>query len=144
MTTDAWPSQWPLLWWTHFQGSATAFFQQKGLTISELIFVFHSDEGLNALNQAHLQHDDFTDIITFDYTRGKRLRGEIHISHERVADNAANLGTTLQDEVFRVMVHGLLHLSGLKDKSTEEALAMRHAEAEFLNFAAAFHVEQPL
>jgi rRNA maturation RNase YbeY len=136
-----WPRPWPEAWWRHFTAAATRFFNDKGLSISQLTYTFHTDDGLNKVNREHLQHDDYTDIITFDYSRGKRLRGEIHISAERIEDNAATFHTELRLEVFRVMVHGLLHMTGLKDKTEQEAQAMRQAEAEFLNFAVAFHVE---
>ena len=136
-----WPKAWAFSS-TEFARRATDYFADKGFKISKLTYTFCTDEALLAVNQTHLQHDDYTDIITFDYSRGTRLSGEIWMSWERVAENASERGVPLQQEAYRVMVHGLLHLSGLKDKSPEDAANMRRAEEEFLNFAGLFHVEQ--
>jgi probable rRNA maturation factor len=105
----------------------------------EIVYVFCNDDYLLNLNQRFLNHDTFTDIITFDY--GERdasptlLKGEIYISIERVKDNARNFEQAFSVELMRVMAHGILHLCGLKDKSQAEKKVMREAEEEALRNA---------
>lgn len=101
--------------------------------LDSLNYIFCSDPYLLEINQQYLDHDTYTDIITFDYTSGKLLNGEIYISVDRVEENAKTLGNSFKDELHRVMVHGLLHLMGFKDKSPEEEVAMRSAEDFCLN-----------
>ncbi len=106
-----------------------------GYTLQALTYIFCSDQALLELNVEHLQHDTFTDIITFDLRDeidDSLIDGECYISLERVAENAASFGESYTSELHRVLVHGLLHLCGLKDKSPAEAQTMRHAEAEAL------------
>lgn len=93
-----------------------------------LIFNFCSDEELLQMNRQFLQHDTLTDIITFDYSEGNVLNGEIYISAERVGENAEKLAVPLQEELVRVMAHGVLHLCGYKDKSPIQQKQMRAAE----------------
>ena len=103
---------------------------EYGRVIKRLSYVFLSDNALLELNRLHLNHDTFTDIITFDLaaTIGAAIEGECYISVDRVKDNATSFGVSYQDEVHRVMVHGLLHLTGLGDKTDSEVRAMRAAE----------------
>lgn len=101
--------------------------------ITEINYIFCDDEYLHKLNVEFLDHDTLTDVIGFDYSIGKNLQGDIYISTERVADNAKDLGLTFQDELHRVMVHGILHFCGYKDKSENEALIMTGKEDEHLN-----------
>ncbi|MBQ0769877.1 MAG: rRNA maturation RNase YbeY [Bizionia sp.] len=101
--------------------------------ITEINYIFCDDEYLHKLNVEFLDHDTLTDVIGFDYSIGKNLQGDIYISTERVADNAKDLGLTFQDELHRVMVHGILHFCGYKDKSENEALIMRGKEDDHLN-----------
>ena len=85
-----------------------------------------------------MDHDTYTDILTFDHTEGKTLSGDLLISFERVLENAENHGVVFQEELRRVMAHGVLHLAGFKDKAAEDATAMRQAEDHALQM---FHVE---
>ena len=93
-----------------------------------------TDEELLAINIKHLQHDYYTDIITFDYSKGTKISGELFISIDRVKDNAAALGVAIEVELGRVIAHGLLHLLGFKDKSDEEVVEMRMKEDEVLAY----------
>ena len=102
--------------------------------IGDLTYVFCSDDYLLSLNQQFLKHNTLTDIITFDYSEGKNeLSGEIYISIDRVADNAAKFKTDFQDELHRVMIHGVLHLVGYKDKKPAEKARMRKKEEACLS-----------
>ena len=93
-----------------------------------------SDNELLLINNKHLNHDYYTDIITFDYSRGNRISGELFISVERVKDNAVTLGLTYESELSRVIAHGILHLIGFKDKTKEEEAVMRSKEDEVLAY----------
>ena len=102
--------------------------------IGDLTYVFCSDDYLLSLNQQFLKHNTLTDIITFDYSEGKNeLSGGIYISIDRVADNAAKFKTDFQDELHRVMIHGVLHLAGYKDKKPAEKALMRKKEEACLS-----------
>lgn len=94
----------------------------------ELVYIFCDDEYLLKLNIQFLNHDTLTDIISFDNSLGKLVNGEIYISTERVAENAKEFDTGFVNELHRVIIHGILHFCGLKDKSEEDAEAMRNAE----------------
>jgi len=105
----------------------------EGYTIGELNYIFCSDEYLLQVNREHLDHDYYTDIITFDNAEDEnRLEGDIFISIDRVRDNARTLGVPETQELRRVIAHGLLHLSGYGDKSEAEAAEMRRKEDEAL------------
>jgi len=112
--------------------------------IRELIYVFMDDEGLLKINQQALQHDFYTDIITFDYSENKELEGEIYISIERVKDNARSFNETFHVELLRVICHGVLHMVGYKDKNKTEQALMREKENYYINLykQETFHVEQ--
>ena len=101
-------------------------------TLGELSFVFCNDEFLHRINLEFLNHDTFTDIISFDYSLGKEVHGEIYISTERVADNAQELKLDFEEELHRVLVHGVLHLCGYGDKTGDEVDIMRSKENEAL------------
>ncbi len=105
----------------------------EGCKEEEINYVFCDDEYLHKLNVEFLNHDTFTDIISFDYSVGKRIQGDIFISTERVVENAENFEASFQDELHRVIVHGILHYCGFKDKSEEEAKQMRAKENFYLN-----------
>lgn len=107
--------------------------------LEELSYIFCDDEYLLNLNEEYLHHDTYTDIITFDYSVGSILQGDIYISTERVADNAVSFDVSFEEELRRVMIHGVLHLCGYKDKSQEESFLMRQKEEEKMKL---FHVEQ--
>lgn len=96
----------------------------------ELSFIFCDDAYLLELNIKHLQHDTLTDIITFDYCLGDELSGDIFISIERVAENAVSFGVSFDNELRRVMAHGVLHLCGFSDKSAAQTAVMRVKEEE--------------
>ncbi len=102
-------------------------------------YIFCDDAYLLEINQQYLEHDTLTDIISFDYSVGNELHGDIFISVERVAENATDYNVTFEEELKRVFVHGLLHYCGYKDKTDEDTLVMRTKENEKI---AMFHVEQ--
>lgn len=99
----------------------------------EISYVFCDDEYLHKLNVQFLNHDTLTDIISFDYSVGKYLQGDIFISVERVEDNAKDLGLTFKEELHRVIIHGILHYCGFKDKTESDAKQMRLKEDEALS-----------
>ncbi len=111
----------------------------EGLGSSTINYIFCGDQYLLEINQKHLYHDTFTDIITFDYSEGRVLSGDIFISVDRVKENAKIYNISFQHELLRVMAHGILHLTGFNDKTKEEILEMRHKEEEKIEL---FHVEQ--
>ena len=98
----------------------------------EINYIFCDDEYLHKLNVEFLQHDTLTDIISFDYSVGKELHGDIYISVERVADNAKDFNSEFIDELHRVMIHGILHYCGYKDKSDADETLMRQKENDYL------------
>ena len=100
----------------------------EGKVINELGYVFCSDEYLIKINQQYLNHNTYTDIITFDYCEGVLINGEIYISTDRIKENAANYKVEFHTELLRVMVHGLLHLIGYPDKSDDDKKIMRSKE----------------
>lgn len=100
----------------------------------EVFFLFCSDEALLKINQEFLQHDYYTDIITFNSSENEDfISGEVHISLDRVADNAAALKIDFETELHRVIIHGILHLIGFNDKTKDEQVAMRAAEQKCLS-----------
>ena len=105
----------------------------------EISYIFCDDEYLHKINLEYLNHDTLTDIISFDYTMGNEISGDIFVSIERVLDNANDYNTLFEDELKRVLVHGVLHYCGYKDKSEEDELLMRSIEDEKIKM---FHVEQ--
>ncbi|WP_297518004.1 rRNA maturation RNase YbeY [Flavobacterium sp.] len=104
----------------------------------EINYIFCDDEYLLGINQKYLDHDYYTDIISFDYSVANELHGDIFISTDRVAENALTYNVTFQHELLRVMAHGILHYCGYKDKSDVESQLMRNKEDEKI---ALFHVE---
>lgn len=98
----------------------------------EISYVFCSDDYLHQMNLQYLNHDTLTDVITFDYSEGNLLSGDIYISIPRVKENAQIFSLTFQEELNRVMVHGILHLCGYKDKTAKEVKKMRSKEEEKL------------
>ena len=107
--------------------------------LGEISYIFCDDQYLHKINVAYLNHDDLTDIISFDYSEGKILQGDIFISIERVKDNAHDFNVPFDDELKRVMIHGVLHYCGYKDKSEADEKIMRSKEDEKVTM---FHVEQ--
>jgi rRNA maturation RNase YbeY len=104
----------------------------------EINYIFCDDEYLLEINQQYLNHDTFTDIISFDYSVGNELNGDIFISIQRVADNALDFNVPFLEELKRVMVHGVLHYCGYKDKSADDERLMRSKEDEKIQL---FHVK---
>jgi probable rRNA maturation factor len=100
----------------------------EGFVIGEINYIFCDDTYLNHINKEFLKHDSFTDIISFDYSLGKQINGDIYISIDRVLDNAEKYNVTFENELRRVMIHGVLHYMGYKDKTTEEKKVMRLKE----------------
>ncbi|TNE62116.1 MAG: rRNA maturation RNase YbeY [Bacteroidetes bacterium] len=105
--------------------------RQENKPFIDLNFIFCSDEYLREVNVEYLQHDYYTDVITFPYTEGT-VHGDIFISSDRVADNARELRIPFLRELYRVMAHGVLHLAGYGDKSPEEEKQMREKEDYYL------------
>ncbi len=108
-------------------------------TEGEINYIFCDDEYLVQINEQYLKHDTLTDIISFDYSLGNEISGDIFISVERVQDNSKDFKTTFDDELRRVIIHGILHYCGFKDKTESDELIMRDKENEKLLM---FHVEQ--
>jgi len=104
----------------------------------EINYIFCDDEYLLQINQQYLDHDTFTDIISFDYSEGNNLHGDIFISVERVRDNASDFNVPFEEELRRVMAHGVLHYCGYKDKSKSDEILMRQKEEEKMKM---FHVK---
>ena len=104
----------------------------EGFKEDEINYIFCDDNYLHKLNVEFLSHDTLTDIISFDYSIGKNLQGDIFISVERVRDNAQDFEVSFESEINRVIVHGILHYCGYKDKSEEDANIMRSKENFYL------------
>lgn len=104
----------------------------EGFEPGEISYVFCDDAYLHKLNVEFLNHDTLTDILSFDYKLGNQLNGEIYISVERVFENSVEFRTNFEDELHRVMIHGILHFCGYKDKTQAEESAMRAKENEWL------------
>ena len=105
----------------------------------EINFIFCDDEYLHKLNVEYLEHDTLTDVISFDYSVGNELHGDVFISIERVQDNAKDFNVAFEEEIKRVIIHGILHYCGYKDKSDTDEALMRSKEEEKIKM---FHVEQ--
>lgn len=105
----------------------------------EINYIFCDDQYLLEINQQYLEHDTLTDIISFDYSIGNELHGDIFISIERVRENAVDFSVEFEEELKRVLVHGVLHYCGYKDKSGEDEKLMRQKEEEKMKM---FHVKQ--
>lgn len=106
---------------------------QEGKTLKDLSLVFTDDDYLLEVNKQFLNHDYFTDVITFDYSSFPDVSGDVMISLDRVRDNALTLGQSFELEFYRVVFHGVLHLCGYKDKSHDDVILMRGKEDFYLN-----------
>ena len=111
----------------------------ESYVLGEINYIFCNDDYLHKINLEYLNHDTLTDIITFDNTVGKVINSDIFISTERVKDNANDYNVSFHDELLRVMIHGILHLCGYKDKTDTQATLMRSKEDEKIQL---FHMEQ--
>ena len=105
----------------------------------EINYIFCDDDYLHNINVEYLNHDTLTDIISFDYSLGNELNGDIFISIERVQDNALDFNVSFEEELKRVMIHGVLHYCGYKDKTDKDESVMRQKEDEKIKL---FHVER--
>jgi len=115
------------------KAAVAGLMKDEGKSFVSLDYIFCSDEYLLEINQNFLNHDDLTDIITFDLSDNKeKLKGEIYISVERVLDNSLLFNSTFRDELARVVFHGALHLCGYKDKSKKELVEIREKEDYYL------------
>ena len=111
----------------------------EGFVAGQIDYIFCADEYLLEINKKYLNHDTLTDIITFDYTKGVVVSGDIFVSVDRVKDNAQRFDVGFNNELLRVMSHGLLRLMGYGDKKDEEVVIMRSKEDQKIKM---FHVEQ--
>ena len=110
-----------------------ALVKQELREIGGITFVFCDDNYLHKINLEFLDHDTYTDIITFDYSVGNEVISEIYISVDRVSENAKKYSQTFENEMHRVMIHGVLHLCGYKDKLAEDKQIMRDKENHYLS-----------
>ena len=107
--------------------------ESEGFDEGEINYIFCDDEYLLRVNKDFLNHDYYTDIITFDYVKGKTISGDIFVSLPRILDNASTLSQNFESEFNRVLAHGILHLCGYKDKTEEEKSQMRAKEDFYIN-----------
>lgn len=110
-----------------------------GKTIGEIAYIFCSDPYILEVNKQYLQHDYYTDIITFDYTEGNKISGDLFISLDTVKSNSEQFGTDYYEELERVIIHGILHLCGFKDKEPADEARMREEENKAIS-----SLEKPL
>jgi len=123
---------------TQYSNWISSVIKSENKDEGEINYIFCDDEYLLQINQQYLDHDYYTDIISFDYTIGNEINGDIFISIERVNDNAAEFNVSFLEEILRVLSHGVLHFCGYKDKTEEEEALMRNKEDEKIKM---FHVE---
>jgi probable rRNA maturation factor len=112
--------------------------ESEGFDEGEINYIFCDDEYLHKINVEYLDHDTLTDIISFDYTVGNLIQGDIFVSVERVKDNAKDFNVSFEEELKRILSHGVLHYCGYKDKSPKNEALMRSKEEEKMQM---FHVE---
>lgn len=106
--------------------------ESENFSLGNISIIYCSDSYILDMNEKFLKHDYYTDIITFDYCEGNVLSGDLFISIDSVKDNASSFGATLENELNRVMVHGVLHLMGYDDHTDAEQKIMRSKENEYL------------
>jgi rRNA maturation RNase YbeY len=112
-------------------------------SVADVNYIFCTDRYLLVLNQKYLGHNSLTDIITFDYSVGKKISGEIYISLDRVKENSSKFKSSYHEELLRVMIHGILHLAGFNDKKPKELATMRKKEEAYLSlWKTMFHVKR--
>lgn len=107
--------------------------EDRSFKIGVINYIFTDDQTLYHVNQKYLEHDYLTDIITFDNTQANEINGDIYISIERVKDNASKYQRTFLDELHRVIIHGILHLTGIRDQDEDEKKIMRELEDKYLS-----------
>ena len=108
--------------------------EKEGRISGDLLFIFTDDESLRKINLEFLEHDYFTDVISFNYSIPEKINGEVYISIDRVKENSVKYNVSLKDEVLRIMMHGVLHLLGINDESKEEKEEMRLKEDLFIEY----------
>jgi rRNA maturation RNase YbeY len=123
---------------SHYEDWISRIIDSEGFDEGEINYIFCDDEYLHKINVEYLDHDTLTDIISFDYTVGNLIQGDIFISIERVKDNASDFNASFDEELKRVLSHGILHYCGYKDKSPKDEALMRSKEDEKMQM---FHVE---
>ncbi|MCB9202472.1 MAG: rRNA maturation RNase YbeY [Flavobacteriales bacterium] len=106
--------------------------REEGFKSKEITFILCDDEYLLDMNKKYLEHDYYTDVITFDYTANKEVSGDIFISVDRIKENAKNNNVSEKNELYRVMIHGVLHLCGYKDKTIKQKEEMTQKENYYL------------
>lgn len=121
-----------------YQDWISRIIESEGFDEGEINYIFCDDEYLHKINVEYLDHDTLTDIISFDYTVGNLIQGDIFVSVERVKDNANDFKVSFEEEFKRVLSHGVLHYCGYKDKSPKDEALMRSKEEEKMQM---FHVE---
>lgn len=122
----------------HYEDWISRIIQSEGFDEGEINYIFCDDEYLHKINVEYLDHDTLTDIISFDYTVGNLIQGDVFISIERVQNNASDFNVSFEEELKRVLSHGVLHYCGYKDKSPKDEVLMRLKEDEKIQM---FHVE---
>ena len=122
----------------HYEDWISRIIESEGFDEGEINYIFCDDEYLHKINVEYLDHDTLTDIISFDYTVGNLIQGDIFVSIERVQDNASDFNVSFEEELKRVLSHGVLHYCGYKDKSPKDEALMRSKEEEKMQM---FHVE---
>ncbi len=123
---------------TQYEDWISRIIESEGFDEGEINYIFCDDEYLHKINVEYLDHDTLTDIISFDYTVGNLIQGDIFVSIERVQDNAKDFYVSFEEELKRVLSHGVLHYCGYKDKSPKDEALMRSKEEEKMQM---FHVE---
>lgn len=123
----------PQLDWERIEHWIRAVVKSHGFRLGQLTYIFCDDKRILEVNREFLEHDYFTDIITFDYTRGTTVSGDMYISLDTVRSNAELVGSTYDSELLRVIIHGVLHLCGINDKGPGEREIMERNENEALS-----------
>lgn len=118
---------------TRIKEKITVLFKKENFLLKRLQYIFCSDNYLLNINQKYLNHDYYTDIISFDLSEEQGIIGEIYISIDRVKENAQKFNVSFETELQRVIFHGALHLCGYKDKTDKQAEVMRRKEDEYIN-----------
>ncbi len=112
--------------------------ESENKLVGEINIIFCSDNHLLAMNREHLQHDYYTDIITFDFSSGRVVSGDLYISFDRVVENASKNNNSKNKETYLVIIHGVMHLCGYKDKRKTDIITMREKESQYLQILTEF------